>query len=288
MKWSSLLNSARYILIAGVLLMGGAFLFFLLEPKESDLEKELARLEEKHLGAKALELPEPAQGQEASKPSPAKEAPVTRAKAPEASVPEAAIPFYFESPGASSKSRLSPSVFPPEGRSLGVFRGQVFYPLQQRFSPISVNLILSGQDVFLYGASLCEEVHMGQVVLAPCIFLDRVTVLGEEPQVSIFEADALRAVQVSRQLTFYPWSRFATSYLDCGSGGDFRMSVQYGNKESDVWVSIRVPVSSDPVNALEGLRRSAEYPCGGLDIFFHPDELTGILLKVSEGKTQTP
>lgn len=293
LKPAMLLSLAKIVAVVGLLAIGGYIFRGFLTSADVTLANELQRLEDLHSAqitapehatnsVKALEPVEDASRLE-EQPSanpPGYLDPIQAEQAPE-------IPFYFETPNSKSQQRLKPYQFPPVGHSLGKYKAQVFYPLQKRFSDVTIHLSLSDSVVYLYGATLCEEIQMAQVILTPCIFMDQVgSVNPDSFELSTFELDILRTLDAGRKLAFYPWSRFATSYLSCGSEGNYRMSLQFGNKEDEVWVSIKVPFSSDSSNALEGLELSSLQPCSGLDLFFQPTELSDMLFMVSEVKKQ--
>lgn len=164
--------------------------------------------------------------------------------------------------------------FPPPGREGPSLAGSIYYPLQQRFVQVEVKTVVTDTGLVLLGSALCEEERGEDVVLLPCIFRDIFPYgHGRSP----LEQDLARTVQQSQELEYYPWARYATSYLGCGVAGHYRLSVQFGGERSEQFISLRVPYSFDTVDALKDLEKKREEPCSGLDVFFSPESAIRLL-----------
>ena len=177
--------------------------------------------------------------------------------------------------------------FPPVGKYLGEVDASIFYPLQQRYSPTKAKLLINDSGVVLYGATLCENVDDGKVFLSPCIFMQTLPHPEESTVVaSRLEEDLALAIQISKQLEYYPWARYATSSWGCDerNKSQFRVSIQFGNDSNDILISLGVPYSASKTNALFGLADNASRPCRGLELFFTPTELSTLLFTSLDAK----
>lgn len=169
--------------------------------------------------------------------------------------------------------------YPPVGEQLGAFPAQIYYPLQRRFTDITLKAVSNEHGVVLFGASLCEEVQEGNVVLTPCIFRELFPIASESTQKSKLEFDLGETVRKGLDLEFYAWARYAVSYTGC-TGGSYRTTFQFGEKAQDKYISLRVPFSSDGTDALSELDRRSEHPCQGIDLFLTPEAVVAILGKI--------
>lgn len=179
--------------------------------------------------------------------------------------------------------------YPPQGKNLGRFDAQIFYYLQKRYAHVDVKAVINSSGVYIYGATLCEKEKNNNVILEPCIFMQQFPMYSEKDIiVSPLENELSRAIQISSSLVFFPWARYATSYLDCSeydSKSDyFRISIQFGKSDKDIMVSLAVPYSDSAENALFGLMDSSKKPCRGLELFFKTPDLVELLLASLQAK----
>lgn len=154
--------------------------------------------------------------------------------------------------------------FPPTGLVVAEMKARVYYPVQKTYSQATLKVVKTNKHTYLFGAALCEEVSDGSVILAPCVYLES---LARPRETADYEAALSKTVLLAMDLEFAQWARYSTSYLGCAGPGEFRMSVQFGEKPEDTLVTIRLPYSSDRTDALAHLEKAQKEPCKGVDIF---------------------
>lgn len=167
-------------------------------------------------------------------------------------------------PPAPAKRENGPVEFPPGGQLVADQKVKIYYPLQRIYAQTGLKVVRTQSHIHLFGAALCEETSDMDVILAPCVFMDT---FSRPEDTAEFETALGKTVLFAMDLEFVPWARFSTSYLGCASPGEYRMSVQFGEKPDDTMVSIRIPASSDRVDALTLLEKAQKEPCRGIDIF---------------------
>lgn len=195
------------------------------------------------------------------------------------SVPSKA--FQFPRPGYDASREIAGHGFPPVGEPGASYEASIYYPLQKRFAPVVVKSVFAEAGLVLYGAALCEEIQGDSVVLAPCVFREALRMTGPEGGVALF-SELAKGVQYTQTLAFFPWSRYATSHMGCAAGGQYRITVQFGDKPAERFVSLRVPYSSSKEDALLDLNNAAGRPCMGLDLFFAPESVMRILRDIRD------
>lgn len=154
--------------------------------------------------------------------------------------------------------------FPPTGLTVAELKARVYYPLQKTYSQATLKVVKAHSYVYLFGAALCEEVTDESVILTPCVFFES---LARPRETAEYEAALSKTVHLAMDLEFAQWARYSTSYLGCAGPGEYRMSVQFGEKPEDTLVTVRLPFSSDRTDALAILEKAQKEPCKGVDIF---------------------
>jgi hypothetical protein len=179
----------------------------------------------------------------------------------------------------TEEQRVATLGFPPVGELAGDFPAFIYYPLQKRFSSVSLTAVESEHGLVLYGATLCEKIIDDVVVLTPCIYRELFPVLPGNLDRSRLEFDLAETVRRGLELDFIPWARYAISYSGCG-GGNFRTTFQFGEAGHEKFVSLRMPYSINEVDALSDLDRRSQTPCLGLDLFLAPETVVRLLTEL--------
>jgi hypothetical protein len=192
--------------------------------------------------------------------------------------------IVFHSPDRNFISQdppVSELGFPPVGTYLDTYLSFLYHPLQKRFAEVSLKAVQNGYGVIVYGAALCEEVKEENVVLTPCIFRELFPVKKGSSDTSVLEYDLTETVRKGLDLEFIPWARYAIAYTGCAAG-NYRTTFQFGENESERYITLRVPYSSHEFDALTDLDIRSKNPCQGIDLFFTPETILKLLNKIQE------